>query len=142
MRLRMNEPREYTYFIDRDLGLSFSNVLLTSGLRFERADTHFKTNTPDDQWLPTVASRGWLAITRDARIRYSPLALAALMTSGARLFVIVGKLTTADSAAVFLHWRKKIDLLAATERGAFIAKVRRDGVRIWLNHAAWARRRR
>jgi hypothetical protein len=136
----MNEPREPTYFIDRDLGLSFSNALRNAGLRVERADDHFPIDTPDDEWLPVVASHRWLAVTRDARIRYSPLALNALMTSGARLFVIVGKLTAAESAAVFLNRRKKIERLAASELAAFIAKVRRDSVHVWLDHATWARR--
>lgn len=138
----MNEPREPVYFTDRDLGLRFSDALRSAGLRVERADDHFRTDTPDDEWLPVVASRGWLAVTRDARIRYSPLALTALMTGGARLFVIVGKLTAPESAAVFLHWRNKIERLAASQSEAFIAKVRRDSVQVWLDYETWARRRR
>lgn len=137
----MNEPREPTYFIDRDLGLTFSAALRSAGLRVERADDHFRNDTPDDEWLPVVAGRGWVAVTRDARIRYSPLALMALMNSGARLFVIVGKLNAADTAELFLTYRKKVARLAEAENAAFIAKIRRDGVRMWLRHKTWARRR-
>lgn len=136
----MNERRENTYFIDRNLGHSFSDVLRSAGLRVERADDHFPIDTPDDVWLAEVAHRGWLAVTRDARIRYSPLALAALMTSGARLFVIVGKLTAAESAEIFVRHRKKVERLADGQKCAFIAKVRRDGVTTWLTQASWERR--
>ena len=136
----MNAPHEPTYFIDRDLGLQFAVALKAAGLRVERADDHFRNDTADEVWLPVVASRGWLAVTRDARIRYSPLALTALMTSGARLFVIVGKLTAAEATKVFLDRRKTVESLASTEKAAFIAKIRRDGVHIWLRYVDWARR--
>jgi hypothetical protein len=141
MRSPMNEPHEHTYFIDRNLGKSFSDALKSAGLQVERADDHFPIDTPDDVWLPEVARKNWLAVTRDARIRYSPLALAALMTSGARLFVIVGNLTAAGAADVFLRRQRKIERLAEAEKSAFIAKVRRDGVRMWQTHAEWVRHR-
>ncbi len=111
-------------------------------MRVERADDHFRIDTADEAWLPVVASRGWLVVTRDKRMRYSPLALMALMTSGARLFVIVGKLTAAEALDVFRGHRKKVESLARTEKAAFIAKIRRDGVHIWLRHVDWARRSR
>jgi hypothetical protein len=136
----MNVPHEPTYFIDRDLGLRFAADLKTAGVRVERADDHFKNDTADEVWLPIVANKGWLAVTRDKRIRYSPLALAALMTSGARLFVIVGRLTAAEAARVFLDRRNRIEQLAHAEKAAFVAKVRRDGVHLWLSHSDWVRR--
>jgi hypothetical protein len=136
----MNAPHDLTYFIDRDLGLRFADSLKSAGLRVERADDHFKNDTADEIWLPEVASRGWVAVTRDTRIRYSPLALTALMTSGARLLVIVGKLTSAEAANVFLAHRKKIERLVHAETNAFVAKVRRDGVHRWLSYRAWAKR--
>lgn len=137
----MNGPREPTYFVDRDLGLTFSEALRSAGLRVERADDHFRNDTPDDEWLPVVAGRSWVAVTRDARIRYSPLALTALMNSGARLFVIVGRLNARETAELFLRYHQKVERLAAAEKGAFIAKIRRDGVKMWLRHQTWARRR-
>lgn len=86
-----------------------------------------------------VAGRGWVAVTRDGRIRYSPLALTALMDSGACLFVIVGKLNAEETSSVFLRYRKKVERLAAAEKAAFIAKIRRDGVKMWLRHKTWTR---
>jgi hypothetical protein len=111
----MNGPHELIFFADRDLGRQF----------------------PDK--LREVSQRRWVAVTRDARIRYSPLALSVLMESGERLFVIVGKLTTLEAADVFLKWRGRIESIALEEDGAFIAKIRRDGVHLWLSRRNWQR---
>jgi hypothetical protein len=138
----MNGPPETTYFVDRDLGHQFPQALRAAGLRVERHDDHFTPLTPDEEWLTVVGQRRWVAITRDARIRYSPLALQVLMESGVRLFVMVGKLTAAESPAVFLKWRTRIESLACDEDGAFIAKVRRDGVHAWVRYADWIKPRR
>jgi hypothetical protein len=80
-----------------------------------------------------------VALTRDTRIRYSPLALGILMQSKAQLFVIVGKITTTQAAEAFLRWRHKIAAMVLEEPGAFIAKIRRDGVHIWLREREWRR---
>ena len=73
MRWRMNEPRELVYFTDRDLGKRFPEKLRAGGVRVERHDDHFGQLTPDPEWIGEIGRRGWVAVTRDSRIRYSPL---------------------------------------------------------------------
>lgn len=131
----MNEPREQVFFTDRDLGHRFPERLRKFGIKVERHDDHFGAQTPDAEWIGEIGRRGWVAVSRDARIRYSPLALHVLMTSGARLFVLVGKLTTDDAAELFVQSREKVEALLRMERRAFIAKIRRDGIHLWLRHA-------
>lgn len=138
----MNGPRDITYFTDRDLGHQFPALLQAAGLTVERHDDHFAPLTGDEDWLSVIGDRGWIAVTRDGRIRYSPLALQVLMDSGVRLFVIVGKLTGQESAQLFLARRQEVDDLVADEPGAFIAKIRRDGVVIWVRHAEWTASKR
>ena len=94
----MNEPRELIFFTDRDLGRQFPALLRAAGVRLERHDDHFGPDTPDEEWIGEIGQRGWIAVSRDARIRYSPLALSVLMEYGTQLFVLVGKLTTAAAA--------------------------------------------
>ena len=106
----------------------------------ERHDDHFGPDTSDEEWIDEIGRRRWVAVTRDARIRYSPLALSILMQSGVQLFVLVGKLTTTEAAEVFLKWREKIAATALGEAGAFVAKIRRDGVHFWLREREWRRR--
>jgi PIN like domain len=136
----MNEPREDVYFTDRDLGRKFPETLKAAGLVVVTHDDEFGPLTPDDEWLAKVGANRWLGITRDARIRYSPLALRVLMQTGARLFVLVGNLTTEECADLVIGNRRKIESLAASEPGAFIAKIRRDGVHLWISLEGWKKR--
>ena len=138
----MSERREPVFFSDRDLGRVFPALLVAAGVRIERHDDHFGPETADEEWIGEIGRRRWVAITRDARIRYSPLALSVLMSSRAQLFVLVGKLTTAQAAETFLKWREKIISTSLDENGAFIAKIRRDGVSMWLREEEWRRSRR
>jgi PIN domain-containing protein len=138
----MNEPHELVFFTDRDLGRQFPALLRAAGVRLERHDDHFGADTPDEEWIGEIGRRGWIAVSRDARIRYSPLALSVLMESGTQLFVLVGKLTTAEAAETFLKWRERIVETVVSEREPFIAKIRRDGVFIWLRRKDWRGGRR
>jgi hypothetical protein len=138
----MSGRREPTFFADRDLGRRFPELLRSAGLNVERHDDHFAPDCPDEHWIRAIAALDWIALTRDGRIRYSPLALTALMENGARLFVLVGKLTTDEAAAVFLKWRNKIEKVLRNESMPFIAKIRRDGVVIWLRYDEWRKSRR
>src|SRR5688572_10687631 len=102
-RSRMNGPHDLVFFTDRNLGHQFPEQLRAAGLKVERHDDHFDALTADPQWIGKVGRKGWVALTLDARIRYSPLAVATLLESGARLFVIVGRLTTQEAAELFIR---------------------------------------
>jgi len=136
----MSEPRDLVFFSDRDLGRRFPALLLAAGVRIERHDDHFGPDTSDEEWIGEIGRRRWVAVTRDQRIRYSPLALGILMQSGAQIFVLVGRLTTTEAADAFLKWQGEISSTALEENGAFIAKIRRDGVHMWLREQEWRRR--
>jgi hypothetical protein len=95
----MNEPREFVFFTDRDLGRRFPALLREAGVLVEQHDDHFGPDTRDEEWIGEIGQLGWVALSRDARIRYSPLALNVLMEKGTQLFVLVGKLTTDATAS-------------------------------------------
>jgi hypothetical protein len=133
----MSEQRDLVFFADRDLGRQFPALLLAGGVKIERHDIHFQSDTPDSEWIAEIGRRGWVAVTRDKRIRYSPLALGILMQCDTRLFVLVGKLTTTQAAETFLKWQSRIAATAQEEPAAFIAKIRRDGVHMWLRKGEW-----
>ena len=59
------------FFTDRDLGKDFPRILREADLTVERHDDHFRSDTPDEEWLTEVGRRGWIAITHDKRIRYN-----------------------------------------------------------------------
>jgi hypothetical protein len=118
-----------------------NSPLRKAGLQIEQHDEHFGPETLDEEWIGEIGRRGRVAVTRDGRIRYSPLALGVLMESGTQLFVLVGKLTTAEAAETFLKWREAIASMVRNEHEPFIAKIRRDGVHMWLRRKDWRRGR-
>jgi hypothetical protein len=79
-----------TYFTDRDLGKQFPAILRAAGLVVERHADHFAPTASDEEWLALAGSNGWTAITHDARIRYKPNELAAVIRHHVALLVVVG----------------------------------------------------
>lgn len=113
------------FFTDRDLGLQFPSILKASGLNVERHADHFASNTRDEEWLGAVAAKNWVAVTHDTRIRYKPNELAAVVTHGARLLVVVGHAPFAELANAFVATTPKILEFLAKHPAPLIGKVYR-----------------
>lgn len=60
------------FFTDRDLGNIFPDILQNAGLAVERHRDHFRPDAADVEWLEVTARRGWVALTHNSRIRYTP----------------------------------------------------------------------
>jgi len=97
------------FFTDRDLGTLFPEILKGAGFSVERHRDHFPPECPDEDWLAEVGRRQWVALTHDARIRYKPNELAAVIRHRVRLLVIVGKAPFPDLAASFVATRSRIE---------------------------------
>jgi hypothetical protein len=85
------------------------------------------TDVDDDQWIPVVAAQGWAIISRDTRIQRRPAEVAAVKSSGAKLFAIASdeKLDTwrRQLEILMCNWRA-IDRLAETP-GPYVYRVTR-----------------
>ncbi len=79
------------FFTDRDLGNTFPEILAAAGLSVERHRDHFAPDCADEAWLRGVGQNGWVALTRDARIRYKPNELAAVVSHRVTLLVVTGQ---------------------------------------------------
>ena len=121
----MSEPRERTFFTDRDLGNQFPNILADAGLSVQRHRDHFAPDCPDVDWLSAVGSRGWVAITHNSRIRYTPNELDAVMQHGVGLLVVVGHAPYAELAHSFVATVDRINAFLDDHVPPFIAKVYR-----------------
>ena len=83
-------PDGTVFFIDRSLGKEpIRTELINAGLVVEIHDDHFVRDEEDRVWLRTVGERGWVVLTKDQRLRNSPLEIAALRASKARVFVLI-----------------------------------------------------
>jgi predicted nuclease of predicted toxin-antitoxin system len=97
-------PEGTVFFIDRSLGIEpIRTELINAGLVVEIRDDHFERDEDDRVWLRAVGEQGWVVLTKDQRLRYRPLEIAALRASKARVFVLTaGNLRGIEIAAVFL----------------------------------------
>jgi hypothetical protein len=113
------------FFTDRDLGTLFPEALKGAGFAVERHRDHFPPECPDEDWLAEVGRREWVALTHDARIRYKPNELAAVIRHRVRLLVVVGKAPFPDLAASFVATRSRIEAFLEGADAPIIAKVYR-----------------
>lgn len=113
------------FFTDRDLGLQFPVILRNAGLSVERHSDHFAQDCEDDEWLREVAARGWVALTHDARIRYKPNELAAIVQHKATLLVIVGQAPYSELARNFINTLPRVLAFLAAHDPPVIGKVYR-----------------
>jgi predicted nuclease of predicted toxin-antitoxin system len=91
-------------------------------------DEHFARDEEDRAWLRTVGERSWVVLTKDQRLRYRPLEIAALRASNARVFVLTaGNLRGIEIAAVFLAALPRICKVLHSQPGPFVARVSQSG---------------
>jgi len=121
-------PPEQVYFVDRNLGKRFPEILRNHGLRVEVHDDHFPgDNKPADEvWLRYTAERGWIAVSQDARIRYTSLSRDAIAETGARLIIVKGTARTTQLAENFVRTGLAIARFVDRHEGPWIAKLYRD----------------
>lgn len=128
-------PEGTVFFIDRSLGVEpIRSDLTRHGVAVEIHDDHFKRDEEDRVWLTAVGKRGWVVFTKDQRLRYRPLEIAALRSSGARVFILVaGNLRGSEIASVFVSALPAIYRILALREGPFIARISKSGgVTVWV----------
>jgi hypothetical protein len=113
------------FFTDRDLGKRFPQILAAAGATVERHGDHFAHDCPDEAWLESVGQRGWVVVTHDARIRYKPNELAAVVRHRVAMLVVVGHAPHPQLAEHFVATLPKITAFLARHEAPFIAKVYR-----------------
>jgi PIN like domain len=102
-------PRDaLVFFTDRDLGTRFPEIVAAGGLEVKRHRDHFPPDCPDEIWLETVGKEKWIAVTRNARIRYKPNELAAVTRHRVRLLVVIGKVPFPQLAKHFVATAPRI----------------------------------
>jgi hypothetical protein len=126
-------PEPITYFVDRCLGHRVGELLRAAGSRAEIHDDHFPDNAPDVEWIPVVAGRGWVILSKDKGIRRRPLELARVIESKARFFALAASkgLTGEQMAQVFIDNRARMERLARKQPPPFVAGVYPDRVTLY-----------
>lgn len=135
-------PAQVRFYIDADI-LGFGQVI--AGLRNDitypgdpGAKIHKRERPPcpitspdvlDTDWIPEVARRGWLIITRDNRIIDNRREIAAVREHGAKMAALnrLDASTKWGQLEVFMTQWRRIDALAA-QPGPFVYRVSRTAL--------------
>ncbi len=125
----MTQLQPTTFFIDRCLGgKCIAEVLRRSGITVEIHDDHFDKGAQDVEWLPSVGQKGWVVLTKDARIGRNPLEKIAVANAGIKMFTLASQdLSGADMAAIFLESIIAMQEFLRKHPAPFIAKIYRNG---------------
>lgn len=80
------------------------------------------------------ASKGWIGVTSDRRIRGNALSQRAILSGQGRVLINIGKAKHAEKGANFVASLDLIFAFLDETPGPWLAKVylRRDGVRLWF----------
>jgi hypothetical protein len=125
---RYLSPLDPTFFTDRDLGKQFPSLLRENGLKVESYFDHYRSDIiPDPVWIEYAASAGFVALSRDNRIRSDSVAIRAVMENRGRLFIVRGTLSATERAAMFIEALKSVArILERQAPHPFIANVKRN----------------
>lgn len=115
----------FTFFTDRDLGKKFPSILSAAGLTVERHQDHFAVDASDEEWLEVIGKKGWIALTHNHRIRYTPNELDAVIRHRTSLLVVIGKAPFPELARAFVDTLPRIEAFLSRRTPPFIAKVYR-----------------
>ncbi len=88
-----------------------------------------KPSTLDHVWIPEVARRGWLIITRDSHIQDHRAEIAAVRDNDAKMVALAGpdaKSTWLQLEVLMSQWRRIEQLV--DEPGPFIWRATRSGL--------------
>lgn len=138
-RPREPPPRKLAdvrWYVDEDL-IGFGNAMM-----WARTDTVtcgaavvadvLPRRIPDTEWIPLVATRGWIAITGNRRIRESPVEAPVAQAAAARIVCVHdkrGALSTWDKLVQLARWWNQVVLFTeAHPTGPWWLSVTPSGV--------------
>jgi hypothetical protein len=124
-------PDALVYYLDANLdGPELVERLRHGGMLCEPHRDHFAPDARDDAWIPSVAARGWVIVTRDFAIKRRPSEREAWSTANAIVVMIRGeKLSAEDMSKLLLaaHARSRLDNYIATRTSPMIIYLSPDG---------------
>jgi hypothetical protein len=135
----MTEFESITFFIDRCLGNKLIvETLRGAGLTVEIHDDHFSKNAPDVDWIPEIGQRGWVILTKDAKIGKNLIERLAVADASVRMFTLASQsLSGTDMADIFLNAIPEMKKFIYENPEPFIAKVYQGGkVKAWKDDLA------
>ena len=113
------------FFTDRDLGKQFPAILAAAGISVEAHHEIFAPTGSDEEWLEYCGTKNRIAITHNARIRYTPNELGAVIRHSVSLLVVIGQAPFPQLAKSFVNTLARIESFVDQHEPPYIAKVYR-----------------
>jgi len=89
--MQRRPPEPLVFFLDENIdGPDLAERLRSRGIRHEAHRIHFTAGATDEEWIPVVAARGWVIVTRDLEIRRRAVERDAWLHSGAIVVMLRG----------------------------------------------------
>ena len=124
-------PDPLIYYLDANLdGPELVKRLRSGGMRCEAHRDHFASDADDEAWIPVIASRSWVIITRDFAIKRRPNEREAWTTANATVIMLRGeKLSAEDMSKLLLgaHAHARLDNYITKRAPPMIIYLTADG---------------
>ncbi len=130
-------PDPPAFFVDRSLGYHLiPDMLADLGYVVHTMRSEFGTGAeeriPDTRWLALAGRRGWIVLTKDARMRYRPAELQAIGDFRLRVFCLASARLTGPQQAHRIRMNLGRIVTRARRPGPWIDAVHEDRVvRLW-----------
>ena len=115
---------QYTFFLDRALETyALRDALKRLGAKVEMHRDHFKEEADDPDWLPQVATRGWIILSTD---QFNYLEREAIRNAGGRAFLLMhGNMTGDEQVAIITSAMRRMLRILKSNPPPFIARIYR-----------------
>ena len=122
----MSQSQSIIFFVDRCLGNKLIvETLRNSGITVEIHDDHFHKGAQDVDWVPEIGKRGWVVLTKDAKIGKRTSEKNAVVSEKVKMFTLASQnLSAKQMSEAFLKAIVPIQELVRKHPGPFIAKIR------------------
>lgn len=130
----VEKNRKIVFFLDTCLGNSkIARAMRAMGVNVETHDQHFPKNALDIEWIPQIAEKQWVILTKDERIGKNALERQVVARTGLRMFTFTSQQLSGDEMVKILE-KAIIPMQKFIEENPapFIAKIHKDGsVKKW-----------
>lgn len=124
-------PGASCYYLDANLdGPELVQRLRAAGLPCEPHRDHFAPDAEDEAWIPAIASRGWIIVTRDFAIKRRPMERDAWKTANAIVIMVRGERLSAEDMSklqLAAHAHGRLDNYIVKRRPPMIIYLNPDG---------------
>ena len=121
---------DFVLYLDENLDncQPILEALEANGVQYRRHRDHFARGTPDEAWLPFVAERGWIVLTKDKRNRYNEIERDAVRRHRVREFYFgSGNFNGAEMAQALLGAVVQMKELSRTYNAPLVGSITRLG---------------